>query len=93
MIKISQFDWLAQKSHILSGALAVFAPLALSGEKAMWIGALVITIWALVKEFWYDERYESKEERGSNFRDFFFYVSGAAIALSIWAIKTKGVNL
>lgn len=93
MIKISQFDWLAQKSHILSGALAVFAPLALSGEKAMWIGAGVITVWAIVKEAWWDEVKESPEERGSGLRDAFFYFAGTAVALSLWGIKTHGLSL
>lgn len=86
-ISDESFDWACQKLHLASGALATLAPPALgAGPKGMLIGAGLITLWAAVKEFYYDQRFEDAEERGSNLRDFMYYEVGVALALILWVV-------
>jgi len=81
MITDKQFDSLAQNAHMLGGSCAVFGCDALWGVRGKWAGAALIFVFALVKEFWYDERYETPEVRGSSAEDFIFYCVGILAAL------------
>jgi hypothetical protein len=69
-------DTVAQSSHIWFGGWVVFV---FGLWTSPWWGALAITIFAGIKEGWYDQNYETAEIRGSNLRDFVFYVAGAAL--------------
>lgn len=77
---ISQHDYnvLAQKAHFLAGIVAVFASQIFFHNRNY--GAVAIILFALVKEFWYDENYETPEIRGSSAQDFLFYFIGAVFA-------------
>ena len=79
------FNAVAQAGHLQAGCLAVFVPAAFT-QRLFWslVGALLMTLFAAGKEFWYDHRYESKQVRGSDLEDFSFYAGGAALSLLIY---------
>jgi hypothetical protein len=85
----STFDWLAQKSHILGGLSAVLLGQLFGSMKGALICGFIIILFAAIKEFYYDERYESTEERGSNLRDFAYYCVGVALGFCFVIIATK----
>jgi len=83
MITTKLFNQVAQGGHFCAGLAAVWGGAALFGRPV--IGALLITTWAAVKEFWYDKNFETEEVRGSDLEDFLFYTGGAAVALgALW---------
>jgi len=86
MIDDKEFDSVSQLSHGGWGALAVLGPIALFNPGWHWIIgiALAVTLIAGVKEFWYDQRFETAEVRGSNMRDFMFYCVGIYGALFLY---------
>ncbi len=87
MIDPKTFNSVAQAGHFACGMLCVFGPAYLFGHSYSYCGAGAITLYALAKEFWWDEKYESTEVRGSSLEDFIFYVLGAAGALLLqWAV-------
>jgi len=49
----------------------------------LYISALGVTIWAIGKEFWYDEHYEDAAVRGSSLLDFTFYMVGLAAGIAV----------
>ncbi len=85
MITGKDFNILAQKAHFLGGLAAVWGSAVLFSAPIY--GAIGITVFAVVKEFWYDQHYETPEIRGSNSLDFLFYVFGAGIALTTCLLK------
>ena len=86
-ISDAEFDFVSQNAHALGGALAVLGPAALLGEWYAVGGAVLVMVFAAVKEFWYDEHYETAEVRGSSLRDFTFYGVGAVTALLLCGIR------
>jgi len=80
------FNDVAQSGHFLAGCLAVFAPIVLIGPWWRWVGGGAVVVWAAAKEFWYDSRFESTEVRGSDLEDFSFYVAGALVSLTLFAM-------
>lgn len=84
MITDEEFDWLAQKSHMLGGACAIWGTIVLFGARWIWLAAVLMTAFAAAKEFWYDNIWETAEERGSNLRDFTFYLVGQVAALALY---------
>lgn len=81
------YDEIGQTAHTLAGILVVLGPNALFGSRFMWAWVLALIIFAAVKEFWYDQNYETSDERGNNGKDFGFYILGLAIGLILWGIK------
>lgn len=81
MISDSDFNRVSQSAHLLAGALAVCATVAIFGASYKWYGAGGIIIFAAIKEFWYDYKYETPEIRGSSSEDFAFYCIGVIISL------------
>ena len=79
------FDTVSQSAHVWFGAFVVFVA---NLFHAPWIGFFVLAVFAAVKEFWYDQNYESPEVRGSNFKDFSFYMLGGAVALFLALLKS-----
>lgn len=76
-----KFYSLADRTHILGALSFTLLGGLFFGSKGAGISFIPILIWASLKEFIYDERYESEEERGSNLRDFLGYVLGGFIGL------------
>lgn len=84
-IPVKTFYFVAQMAHWLCGCLAVVWPVLIFGAWIKWYAAGFIVTYAAIKEFFYDENYESKIERGSNLEDFSFYTLGATLAVvSMW---------
>jgi hypothetical protein len=78
------FNSVAQAGHFAGGAAIVLAVVVAGGHA--WWGLAGVAALAALKEFWYDEQYESAEVRGSSLEDFLFYLSGAGAALILaWA--------
>jgi hypothetical protein len=87
MIPEATFDTVSQLSHVGWG-LAVVWGFALIGKPSwLWWVAPLGTALAAVKEFFYDQHYETTEVRGSNLRDFLFYCVGIYSALVIYLIR------
>jgi hypothetical protein len=76
-------------SHWLAGCLFVMGFTYLFGPGAEWWCVLIFTAYAAIKEFWYDQNYETAEVRGSNLEDFSFYMVGVTLAVILILIKTK----
>ena len=83
MISEKQFNMVSQFSHFGWGLAVV-----LTGNlfhKALPVGGLWL-LYAAIKEFFYDERYETPEVRGSSLEDFVFQAMGAGVALVLIAV-------
>ncbi len=54
----------------------------------LWFGMLIScgVGLAALKEFWYDEKYETPVTRGSSLKDFTFYILGIYIAAVVLAL-------
>jgi hypothetical protein len=81
---------LADGIHVSLGANFVLLPQALAVRDGAAIGALACVVLALVKEFWFDMRYETPETSGGvqgGVRDFVGYVAGVTLACVIIMIK------
>ncbi len=85
MITAAQFDTQAQISHFGWGLAVVFAAKVLL-DRPGWI-ALAWIAFAAVKEFWWDERFQPVDIRGSGLEDFLFQSAGAVVALAAIRIK------
>ena len=84
LIPPKTFNAVAQAGHFQAGCLAVFAPVALThGLRWGFIGAIVIVLFAAVKEFWFDHRFEDVAVRGSDLEDFLFYTLGPFVSLPL----------
>lgn len=80
-------DVTGQFSHALTGTTIVFGTIVLFAPKWLSITLPLFIVYASVKEFWYDNAYETEEQRGSNAEDFGFYCCGAVIALALWCCR------
>lgn len=83
MITSSEFDRVAQNAHLLFGMVAILVPAHLFTTKLIWLYALLFTIYAAWKEFYYDVHYERAEVRLSGLKDFIYYELGIAIGILI----------
>jgi len=86
VITDKEFDLVAQNAHVLAGALAVLGSIALWGPSSKLPATVMMIAFAAIKEFWYDQQYESPEVRGSNLRDFTFYCVGIAFGWILFAV-------
>lgn len=77
------FDTVAQSAHVWFGGWIVYT---FALWTSAWIGAAAVLLFAAVKEFWYDEKYESVYVRGSGWRDFAFYALGAVATAALLAV-------
>ena len=77
------FDTVAQSSHVWFGGCIVYTSALWMSP---WWGVLAIASFACIKEYWYDQNYESVECRGSNTRDFLFYMLGAVAIASLLSV-------
>jgi uncharacterized membrane protein YphA (DoxX/SURF4 family) len=74
--------FLAQAGHTLAGILLVFGACVFAGL-ARWPEAFgTLVLWATVKEFWYDARYElPKQTLKDNLLDWLFYMIGGVLGV------------
>lgn len=92
---ISDNEWegLAQKSHVLFGAILPITIVFLSGRlRPLWYLVPVFVAWAAWKEFWYDNKYENSDERGSDLLDFSMYMLGLFVGVGICFVKVRYVS-
>lgn len=87
MITFKLFDSIAQRAHFLLGVLIVLLPAFF--HVGPWYVIAIFLGWAAWKEAWYDEKYETKEVRGSGWEDFLNYLFGVVVGISLVLIKTK----
>ena len=86
-------QYLAQVGHFFFGSTvtlvaALFGPLV-----AVWIALGAVTLYAAVKEFWYDLRYEiPKQSFGDSAMDFAFIVGGAAVGAALACVKVYALT-
>jgi hypothetical protein len=59
----------------------------LFGVKWMYATVPLFILYASLKEFWYDQNYETEEQRGSNLEDWGFYMIGLVSALLLWCFR------
>lgn len=71
----------SQIAHALAGALAVLGVQALFGPRWVWLAAAAMTLFAAIKEFWFDVDFENAQTAGNGLEDFLFYQAGIAAAL------------
>lgn len=81
MITPEYLDVLAQKAHMLGGGLAMLGPHALWGKRSLRYAVPIFVVCAAAKEFWFDANYQDAEIRGSDLKDFAFYMIGMVLAL------------
>ena len=74
-------DILAQIGHFLAG-YSIILTVRVTGYP-IWLGVVIVETWAIPKEFWYDYKFETVEERGSSLLDFLLYQAGMAIGMII----------
>jgi hypothetical protein len=70
-----------QIGHILGGYGIALTTLYFG--HALWIAAVLVQVWAVPKEFWFDYKYENAAQRGSSPLDFSMYQVGLALAIII----------
>jgi hypothetical protein len=67
-----------QVGHILGGYSIAMS--ANHFHAPLWLCAVLVQVWAVPKEFWFDYRYEDAATRGSSPLDFSMYQVGLAFA-------------
>jgi len=72
-----------QIGHFLGAYAAVLTLFIFHTPHWMPIALVLVTLWAGVKEFWYDEHYEDAAVRGSSLLDFTFYMVGLAAGIAV----------
>ena len=72
-----------QIGHFLGAYAAVLTLFVFHVHYWLYISAIGVTTWAIIKEFWYDENYEDPTVRGSSATDFTFYMIGLAIGIIV----------
>lgn len=85
IIEPKEFDKVAQLSHFAWGAMVVFLA-AIAGHPIpslpFYVGGLWI-VYSAVKEFWYDEKYETPIVRGNSMLDFVVASAGVLFATGV----------
>jgi len=80
LIGDGEFDTVAQSAHVFFGGWVVFV---FGLFTSPWWGVVAVLSFAAIKEGWYDQRYETSEVRGSNLRDWAFYLLGSVTTASL----------
>jgi hypothetical protein len=79
------FNLVCQTCHVGWGALTILATALFMDP---WLGIMILGIWILVKDFWFDLVVE-KDTIGwpGSTEDGFFYLVGAALGLGLWFLS------
>jgi hypothetical protein len=76
--------FLAQSAHFFGAMATIMTVAHFTGRTGGLITAGVFTAAAIVKEFWYDLKYElPKQSFADSFLDFTFYMVGVGLAAAI----------
>jgi hypothetical protein len=86
------FNAVSQSAHFFGACTFVFGWLACFPSKRLFLGILIFTVAAAVKEFWYDYRYENRYVRGSSLLDFTMYVVGLGTSYGVWRLMNKVIS-
>lgn len=93
MIPEKEWNDLAQRAHWLGGVCAVFAGHIAKGWKGAIVGGIVIGLWAIYKECWWDPRHENTGERcdprAIDAEDLAYYFVGICLAFCYLFITTQ----
>jgi len=91
MIDDKTFNTVAQSAHFFSG-LAVILVAALfthgMGLKLLWVTLAAIAL-ELLKEFWYDAKYEIDEVRGNSWEDTLVTFGGVGVAWLLLLVSSR----
>src|ERR1700751_4188248 len=63
------FNEVAQLGQCSGGLSVIWRSIVLFGSRSVWWAFGTLAVVAGVKEFWWDQHYESAAVRGSNFED------------------------
>lgn len=80
------YSW-SRNAHVLMGLSFVLIAFMFGGWKWECGVATAIMVWAGVKEVWWDEAYETVDERGSGVADYVEYGAGVVLGLLLCGIK------
>jgi hypothetical protein len=87
-LKNPTFNELAQAAHALAG-YGLILTAARIGHVAIIVVCLLLVVYAAIKEFWFDMRYERPEVSGGfkgGVEDFSFYMIGMVVGLIVLRI-------
>ena len=82
MISSTDYEIAAQFAHFFTAAFLV-SQLGRLGWKGLLVGSFGMLVFAVIKEFWYDQKHESLLVRGSSLLDFVMYTAGNALAVAL----------
>jgi hypothetical protein len=80
------FDEVSQFAHFFT-AYAIVLTGCFFGLIPGVVAAIGMFLFAIIKEFWFDMKYEDEATRGSSPRDFIFYCLGAGCSLAVFVVK------
>ena len=85
------FKFVAQTAHFFFGSTVGLLPLAIN--HAVWLTYLApaFVVITAVKEFWYDEKYETPDIRQSSLLDFAMYNLGLLGPVIYWLVNIKSL--
>jgi hypothetical protein len=85
------YNMTAQFAHAGMAYSITLSVLLLFGMRSLYWYLPASVGLAAFKEFYYDQKYETAEVRGSNTEDFLFYVLGIITATVFWMFFVKGL--
>jgi len=88
-VTISEGLWTltGELSHILFGMTLIFGSIALfQTDQYIWLITFISLYILAWKEFWYDQTFESAQERGSNYLDWIAYAGGFLLAIALYKL-------
>lgn len=85
---VKELDSVAQNAHMLTGAFLVFGFIVFHHAPWLFYAIPAYTALTAFKEFYWDQKFEIAEIRGSNLKDFIFYQVGWVGALILYFVST-----
>lgn len=77
------FNLVSQNAHWLFGSWFTLVPVYIWGVGSLYYTIPFLLLFVIIKEAWYDEKYENKATRGSGLLDATMYILGMIITLCI----------
>lgn len=81
MVPDNVWNIVAQISHVLGGCIISLLPVYFMGNGSLKFSIPIFLGIAALKEFWFDYRFETPDERGSSLLDFTMYCVGILFTL------------
>jgi hypothetical protein len=79
------FNIVSQLGHAAGGLACAWGSYMFWGQHGALWSMLVLATLVGIKEWWWDNKYESAEVRGSNLLDWSMWMAGSAVAnLAVW---------